>query len=297
MRNKTWMTSLGLVVCLLGAASCSTDSDSSSDNAEASEGASAAPGSDGADESAGPDGADASEGPDASAGTEAPGGEAAGPDLSDVPDVVAEVNDTEISKDEFSEAYTPGYEQAAMQAQATGQPVDEAALREQTVEGLISSELLKQASEENGFEASAEDIDAELEELAQGNGLGSADEFLAALEQQGMSADEVNAEVEQMIKVDQLIEQEADIKEPSEDEIRARYDELAAQQGGGGAESGGGGESGSGAPELPAYEEVKDQVAEQLAAERENEAVQTLVDTLREEGDVTVHLETSATPE
>lgn len=294
MRNKTWVTSLGLVVCLLGAASCSSDSDSGTDGAESTAGASAGSGSDAASESAGPDGSGATEGPDAAAGTEGPG-EAAAPDLSDVPDPVAEVNDTKITKEEFSQAYTPSYEQAAMQAQAMGQPVDEAALRAQTVEGLISSELLMQASEEHGFEASAEDVEAELEELATSNGLGSTDEFLAALEQQGMSADEVNAEVEDMIKVDQLIEQEAGVKEPTEEEIRARYDELAAQQGGGGAESGG--ESGSAAPELPAYEEVKDQVAEQLASEREGEAVQTLVDTLREENDVTVHLESTDTPQ
>ncbi|WP_114905687.1 SurA N-terminal domain-containing protein [Ornithinimicrobium murale] len=290
MRNKTWMTSLGLVVCLLGAASCSTDSDSGTDDAGTSEGASAAPGSDNAAESAGPDGAGASEGPDAGAGTAGPD-QAAAPDLSDVPDVVAEVNGTEISKDEFTEAYTPTFEQASMQAQTTGQPVDEPTLREQTVEGLISSELLMQASEEHGFEASDEDITAELTELAEGNGMASADEFLAALEQQGMSGEEVNAEVEQIIKVDQLIEQEADVTEPTDEEVRARYDELVAQQGGGDAESG------SPAPEIPPFEEVQDQVAEQLASERENEAVQTLVEELRTEGEVTVHLESPDTPE
>lgn len=295
MRNKTWVTSLGLVVCLLGAASCSSDSDSGTDGAESSAGAGEAPGPDAAGESSGPDGSDTTGGPDAAEGTEGPGQEAAAPDLSDVPDVVAEVNDTQITKDEFSEAYTPTYEQAAMQAQATGQPVDEGPLRQQTVESLVSSELLMQASEEHGFEASEEDIEAELEELATSNGLNSTDEFLAALEQQGMSADDVNTEVEKMIKIDQLIEQEADVKEPTEEEIRTRYDELAAQQGGGGAESGT--ESGSGAPELPAYEEVKDQVAEQLATERENEAVQGLLETLREENDVTVHLEGADTPQ
>lgn len=290
MRKTTWMTSIGLVVCLLGAASCSSDSEGGTDNAGTSEGASAAPGSEGADDSAGPDGADASQGPDAAEGTDGPE-QAATPDLSDVPDVVAEVNGTEISKDEFSQAYTPTFEQASMQAQATGEPVDEAMLREQTVEGLISSELLMQASDEQGFEASQEDIDAELEELATGNGMESTDEFLAALEEQGMSAEEVNTEVEQMIKIDQLIEQEADVKEPTEDEVRERYDELVAQQGGGDSESG------SGAPEVPPFEEVQDQVAEQLASERENEAVQAMLEELRADGEVTVHLETSDTAE
>ncbi len=282
MRKKTLMTSIGLVICLLGAASCSNDSDSGTDGAEASQS-----GSDEATSTAGPDGAESTDGAASTGGPE----QAATPDLSDVPEVVAEVNGTEITKDEFSQAYTPSFEQAAMQAQATGQPVDEAALREQTVQGLVSSELLMQASAEHGIEASDKDIDARLEELASGNGMPSTDEFLAALEEQGMSADQVRVEVERMVTIDRLIDQEAKVKEPTEEEVRQRYDDLVAQQGGGGAESG------SGAPEVPAFDEVKDQVAEQLTTERENEAVQTMVDELRAEGEVTIHLKSPDTAE
>lgn len=281
MRTKTWLTSLGLAVVLLGAASCSSDSDTGGDDAQGSQSAGAAPGSDGAEDTAGPEGG---AGPDDAASTSGGPGEAAAPDLSDVPDVVAEVNDTEITKDEFAQAYETSFQQAQMQTQATGQPVDEAGLREQTVEGLVSSELLVQASEEHGFEVTEEDIDAELEELAQGNGMPSAEEFLAALEEQGMSAEEVDAELEKSLKIDQLIEQEAEVSEPSEEELRAYYDELAAQQGGGETESGSGGAS------FPPYEEVKEQIAEQMTSEQENEAVQVLLEELRGEADVTVHL-------
>ncbi len=284
MRKKTLMTSIGLVVCLLGAASCSSDSDSGTDGAESSQ---ASGNSDQAAGTAGPDGTESTDGAASTGGPE----QAATPDLSDVPEVVAEVNGIEITKDEFSQAYTPSFEQAAMQAQATGQPVDEAALREQTVQGLVSSELLMQASAEHGIEASDQDIDAKLEELASGNGMPSTGEFLAALEEQGMSADQVHVEVERMVTIDRLIEQEAKVKEPTEEEVRQRYDDLVAQQGGGGAESG------SGAPEVPAFDEVKDQVAEQLTTERENEAVQTMVDDLRAEGEVTIHLESPDTAE
>lgn len=293
MQNKTWLTSLGLAVCLLGVASCSSEDDSGGDGAETTQGASAAPGSD--DAAGTSDGAGATGGAgDEAAGTEGPGEQAEGPDLSDVPDVVAEVNGTEISKEEFSEAYQGSFEQASMQAEMTGQPVDEAALREETVEGLVSNELLLQASEEHGFEASAEDIEAELEELAEGNGLGSGDEFVAALEEQGMAPEDIDAEVEKKIKVDQLVEEEAQVEEPTEEEIQALYDELSAQQGGGGEESGSGGDDAgaTGAPgsEIPAFEDVKDQLEAQLKSEKENEAVLQLVEELREDADVTVHI-------
>lgn len=296
MQNKTWLTSLGLAACLLGAASCSSGDGDNTDGAEATQAASAAPGSDDSSGTAGADGGAAGEGADSAAGTAGPGGEAAAPDLSDVPDVVAEVNDTEISKDEFSEAYTGSFEQASMQAEMTGQPVDEAALRKQTVEGLISNELLLQASDDHGFKASAKDIEAELEELAAGNGLGSGEEFVAALEEQGMTAEEVDAEVEKKIKVDQLVAEEVTVDKPTEKELKALYEELSAQQGGGGTESGssgGGDEAGAtGAPgsQIPAYEDVKDQLEAQLKSEKENEAVLKLVEELRADADVTVHL-------
>ncbi|WP_109471773.1 SurA N-terminal domain-containing protein [Ornithinimicrobium cavernae] len=284
MRKTTWLTSLGLAVCLLGTASCSTDEQTGADDAGATQNASAAPGSEDAAQSAAPDGSAASGGPDGAAGTAGPDGQAQAPDLSDVPDVVAQVNDTEISKDEFSEAYQSSFEQASAQTEMTGQPVDEAALREQTVESLVSSELLLQASAEHGFEATPEDIDAELEELAKSSGMASGEEFLTALEEQGMTADEVDAEVEKKVKIDQLIEQEAKVEEPTEEELRALYDELSAQQGAGGAESG------SGGAEVPPFEEVKEQLAAQLTSEKENEAVQVLLEDLRAEADVTVHL-------
>lgn len=43
--------------------------------------------------------------------------------------------------------------------------------------------------------ADVNDIEAELEELAASNGLGPAEEFVTALEEQGMTAEEVDAEV------------------------------------------------------------------------------------------------------
>lgn len=295
MQNKKWLTSVGLAVCLLGAAACSSDTGDGTGSTDSTQGASAAPGSDDASESEDQAGATAGGGADDAAGTADPGAEAGAPDLSDVPDPVAEVNGTEISKDDFTEAYTTTFEQASMQAEMTGQPVDEESLRQETVDGLVSNELLLQASDEHGFEASAEDIEAELEELAQGNGLGSADEFVAALEEQGMTADEVDAEVEKKIKVDQLVEQEANVEDPTEEEIKALYDELSAQQGGGGEESGSEGgdaasETGAPAQEMPAYEDVKDQLEAQLKSEKENEAVLQLVEDLRAEAEVTVHL-------
>jgi peptidyl-prolyl cis-trans isomerase SurA len=267
------MTGLGLAVALVGVASCGDSGDGDgTGGADSAQTSGAGPGA-----TEGPDGAAGTAGPDGAAATEA------APDLSDVPDVVAEVNGTKISKEDFTAQYEGSFQQAQMQAQMSGQPVDEAALKEQTVQGMVSNELLLQAADEANYQASEKDVKAELDELAASNGLGSGEEFVTALEEQGMTTEEVNEEVVKKIKVDQLIAEDAAPEEPTEKEIKELYDTLVEQQGGGGTESGSGGG-------MPAYEEVKDQLAEQVKSEKENQAIQGLVEELRADADVKIHL-------
>lgn len=200
------------------------------------------------------------------------------PDLEGVPDVVAEVNGEEIAKAEFESAYTGQFQQMAMQAQMTGQEVDQAQLKEQLVESMVAQELLVQETENREIEASEEEVTTALQELAEQNGLESSEEFLAALEEQGISEDEVMEQVGAQVKVDQLIAEEAGEINPTDEELQTFYDEAQAQQ----EEAGG--------EELPAFEEVKPELEEQVRVQKENEAVQTLVAQLREEADVTINL-------
>lgn len=200
------------------------------------------------------------------------------PDLEDVPDVVAEVNGEEIAKADFESAYTGQFQQMAMQAQMSGQEVDQAQLKEQVAESLVAQELLVQETENQEITASEEQINTTLEELSQQNGLESSEEFLAALEEQGISEDEVMEQVEAQVKVDQLIASETGEINPTDEELQTFYDEAQAQQ----EEAGG--------EELPAFEEVKAELAEQVRVQKEGEAVQTLVAELREDADVTINL-------
>ncbi|MGO1199627.1 MAG: SurA N-terminal domain-containing protein, partial [Dermabacteraceae bacterium] len=112
-------------------------------------------------------------------------------DVSDVPDVVATVNGEEITKDEFTTIYEGQFQQLAMQQQTTGEEVDQAALKEQVANQLVDNRLLLQGAADAGIEPTDADIDATLEEIAKQNGLGSADEVVSTLEQQGMSEEDV----------------------------------------------------------------------------------------------------------
>ncbi|MDN5821151.1 MAG: SurA N-terminal domain-containing protein, partial [Brachybacterium sp.] len=192
-------------------------------------------------------------------------------DVSDVPDVVAEVNGEKITKDDFASVYEGQFQQAAMQQQSTGQEVDETALKQQVANQLVDNRLLLQAASEAGIEPTDEDIDATLEEVAQQNGLGSGDEVVAALEQQGMSAEDVREEAASQFTLTTFIEQEAGIEPPSDEELKTQYDQLVEQQS----------QAGGQQTEVPPFEDVKDQLAQQATSQQQNEAATTIAAELR----------------
>ena len=200
------------------------------------------------------------------------------PDLKDIPDVVAEVNGEKIDKKEFESAYTGQFQQMAMQAQMSGQEVDQTQLKGQIAESLVAQELLVQETEKQKLTATDEQTDASLKELAEQNGLASSEEFLAALKEQGISEEEVREQVKAQVKVDQLVAQETGEIKPTEDELKKVYEQAKAQQ------------KEAGSEELPAFEEVKPQLEEQVKMQKESEAVQGLVAKLRESADVKINL-------
>lgn len=200
------------------------------------------------------------------------------PDLEGVPDVVAEVNGQEINKEDFESAYLAQFQQMAMQAQMSGQEVDQAQLKEQVAESLVAQELLTQETENRNIEASDEEVNETLTAIAAQNGLESSEEFLAALEEQGLSEEEVLEQVASQVKVDKLVAEEAGDITVSEEELQTFYDEITAQQ----EEEDGG--------EMPAFEDIKPELEAQMAQQKENEAVLDLVAELREGADVTVHI-------
>ena len=197
------MRTLGpvLAALLLALSACGSDDESAQDAAPSEETSSSESSGAGAEQS--------------SAGAE--------PNLDAIPDVVAEVNGTEIPKDDFVSAYTPQYQQMAMQSQASGQKVDEEGLQKQVVDNLVNTELLVQEADERGIEASAKQTDATLTSLAQQNGMTSSDQFVAALEKQGMDRETIESQVRDQVVIEQLLADEAGGTEPTEKELRALY--------------------------------------------------------------------------
>ena len=206
--------------------------------------------------------------------------QAAEADVSDVPDVVATVNGEDITKDDFVPVYQGQYQQLSLQAQQGGEPVDEAALRTQVAEQMVDNTLLQQGAADAGIEATDEDIDASLEQIAQQAGLGSGDEVVQTLTAQGVSEEQVREDAATQYEITEYITQEADLTEPTEEDLRAQYDALVEQQT----------QAGVAEEEMPSFEELRDQLAQQATIQQQNEAAATLAAQLREAGDVTVNV-------
>lgn len=216
--------------------------------------------------------------PSEDAGAEAEAG--AQPDLEGIPDVVAEVNGEEVTKEEFVPIYEAQFAQAAAQAQSTGEAPDEDALKQQTVDDLVSTELLAQEAESRGIEVSADAVDTELEEVAAQNQLGSAEELLAAVEAQGVSEDQARSQVETQLLVELLAADEDGSIEPTEKELRTLYAQVKEQAAA----------AGEGAQQIPPFAQARTQLVEQATSQKVGEVAGALVEELREGADITINL-------
>lgn len=204
------------------------------------------------------------------------------PDLEGIPEVVAEVNGEEVTRDEFVATYEARFQEAAAQVQMGGEPPDDEALKEQTAEGLVDTELMRQEAESRGISASDEDVDAKLTELAQQNQLGSSQELLDALEKQGTSADEARAQVETQLLVEGLVSDEAGNLKPTEKDLRTLYQQAKQQQAQAGKQGG--------QQPIPPFAKVKPQLEEQALAQEQGQVAQELLGELRQDAEITINL-------
>ena len=142
----------------------------------------------------------------------------------------------------------------------------------------MSTELLSQEAESRGIEVSDDQVDAELEDLAQQNQMGSAKELIAAIEKNGMSEAQAREQVATQVLVEQLVEDEDGSTTPSEKELRAIYAKAKKQA------------AGQEGQKIPPFAQVRDQIAEQAQSEQVGKVAQALLEDLRKDADITINL-------
>ncbi|MCM3760719.1 SurA N-terminal domain-containing protein [Alkalihalobacillus oceani] len=198
-------------------------------------------------------------------------------DTENIPDVIATVNGEDINKD----IYVASLEQQAnlLLAQGIELESEEAAgylemLEEQLLQQIINERMIIQAADNEGIEATDEEIDAELELIT--SQFESEEQLQEVLDEQGVTMEELRSDISDFVKRDKYVEAHTTTEEVSEEELQAAYDELAEMAG----EDGG----------LPTFEEYREELQAQLQSEKQQEQLSQIIEDLRAESDITIHI-------
>ncbi|MGC2976149.1 SurA N-terminal domain-containing protein [Brevibacterium sp. FAM 25378] len=261
MRTNRWLLGLAMSVSVVALAACGSQNDEATPK-ESSAAAEQSPGADSAQDQQGQQGK---------------------PNTKDIPKVVAEVNGEKITKDEFVPLFETQYQQMQMQAQQSGQPVDEKDLKKQTAENLVSTEVLTQEADKRDISVTDKDVDKGLKESAQ-SGQMSEKDFLKSMQDQGMDEKKVRSELKNQLKIEGLIDDEYGEFEVSGEEIGQAYEQAKAQQ------EQMAQQGGQGQQEVPPIDEMRPQLKEQVKQQKSTEATQKYAKKLRKQADVTIHL-------
>jgi len=205
-------------------------------------------------------------------------GEMPDPEIDSLPDVIAEVNGTEITRDEFLPDYEAYFQQMAMAGQ--GQELDQDQIKRDIADMFVDQELIVQAADSEGIKPSDDDVEEFLLSLAGQNGAESVDQFLEMLEEQGSSADEVRTSAAKQVQIEDYIDSQADIDPPSDDELKEQYDEMLQQFEGQELDE----------EQIPDFDEMRDQLEDNAKNEQRSAAAQEIIDKLRDGADITVNL-------
>ncbi|ARK30813.1 SurA N-terminal domain-containing protein [Halalkalibacter krulwichiae] len=200
-------------------------------------------------------------------------------DTENIPDVIATVNGEDINKD----IYVANLEQQASQLAMQGFDLEseEGASYLQMVEDsliqqIINERLIIQAANEEDIQVTDEEIDKEIEQLIGQMGMETEEQLQELLDEQGVTMEELRADVIDFIKRDKYIETNINVTSPSEEELQSAYDERVAMV--------------DEETEVPDFEDYKDELEYNLVRDREQEQTVELLENLREDSEITIHI-------
>ena len=173
---------------------------------------------------------------------------------------VAIVNGEEISR----RAYDNATAQFTSIAEAQGANLSEAEIATQVLNSLINNRLLVQEARESGASATDAEIQTEYDLVVQNSG--GADSFNAQLASLGITEAEVRSELAEQLAVNKFLLSTVTTANATatEEEVTAFYESLTAAN-----------------AEVPALEEIRPQIEEQILVQKQQQEVTELVESLR----------------
>ena len=136
------------------------------------------------------------------------------------PNVAAYVGDEQVTVTELEKAVAARLEDPELAAFAEGQ---EEELTRRVLSLLVRAEVHDAAAERYGVRVDADDVRRRIQALLAG---ADADEEYSKLAQQGVSRADVFETVRQQLVRQRIAEAEGEAEAPSEEDLRARYDEV-----------------------------------------------------------------------
>lgn len=178
--------------------------------------------------------------------------------------VVGTVNGKEIN----GATYNMIYSQVKTQLYESGADTEDLELvKEQTLQAIISQEVLMQDAVAKGIKVSDEDLDAYIKESI--GQFDSEEQFNEALENLDYTMESYREQARVQLQQEAYIEQEFVDVEISDEEIEAYYEQISSQ-----------------AEDVPELNQVREQIEAQLANSQLQEKLTERITQLKEEAEV-----------
>jgi len=187
-----------------------------------------------------------------------------------VPDVVAVVNEQEILGEQYKELQS----QLTMQLGINPSSLNEKQIqdfKDQVVDTLVSQEIIAQQAIEDGITVTEEQINQQIN-LIKSN-FESEEQFQLAIEEQNLSEEKIRETLKNDLLVQNYFEQEiyfSNIK-ATEEEVEAAYQEVSQTT-----------------PDIPALDEVYEQIEQTVLGQKQQQLVMSLVEQLKEEAEIEI---------
>lgn len=186
--------------------------------------------------------------------------------------VVAVVAGEEITEEEFDARFIQARIQARQQGIDLQIPAEIEEFKDQLLRQIVNETLLLQEAERRGIIANATEVEEEYEQMTAQ--FSSQRALQDALEQQGLTPQSLRTIIAENMLIQEMtriIVDEADLTKPGEAELRALYNQLSSQQ-----------------PNLPPFEQVKEQLEANMFQDERRVAIQEYIAALRAEGGVEI---------
>jgi hypothetical protein len=183
--------------------------------------------------------------------------------------VVAVVNGEEIIGRELNASISQFTQVAFAQGIDISNPQIQEDIKEQSLDVLLNTELLKQEAERRGLGVEVAEAEARLEQIS--SELGGEEALEARIDELGMDAGDLVSDIQDEMLIELLLDEvfaEADIT-ITDEEVEAVYEQVGGESAG-----------------LPALEEVRAQVEAQIQASKEQETIDSFLRGLREGADI-----------